>query len=170
MKKIWNIITSVLIVFLVLILLFNVITFVKRQNGDQCPTVLGIGMAIVITGSMEPKIGVDDLVVIWHQESYEPDNVVTYYGNTYPVTHRIKEIRIDENGEVWYKPKGDVNDDYDAEITADQIVGRVIMVIPNVGSLQRFMQSSNGLLVLTMCAALLIGFNELIGTIRRRKY
>ena len=169
MKKIWNTITSVLIVFFALILVFNVICLVKRQNGDQCPTVLGVGMAIVITGSMEPKIGVDDLVVIWHQDSYKANEVVTYYGETYPVTHRIKQVRTDENGVVWYKPKGDVNNDYDEEITADQIVGRVIMVIPNVGELQRFMQSSNGLLVLTVCAALLIGFHELIGIVGKRR-
>ena len=169
MKKIFNVITTVLIVILALFLVFNTICFVKRQRGDQCPTVLGLGMAVVITGSMEPNIGVDDLVVFWHQDSYSVREVVTYRGDSYPVTHRVVGVRTDENGNVWYTTQGDVNNKDDGEIAADRVVGKVIMVIPNVGNLQRFLQSSNGFILVTVIAVLLIAVGELRNIIGKRR-
>ena len=169
MRKIWNVILTVLIVLMVLFLIFNGICFYKRAQGDQCPTVFGMGMAIVTSGSMEPSISVDDLVVICHQDSYNLRDVVTYYGTTYPVTHRIVRIQTDENGEVLYTTKGDANTPEDGEIPADQIVGRVILVIPKVGKLQRFIQSSEGFLTLSLIALGLIALSEILNTAGRKR-
>lgn len=169
MRKIWNAITTVLIVIMVLFLIFNGICFYKRERGDQCPTVLGLGMAIVTSGSMEPNISVDDLVVIWHQDSYNLRDVVTYYGNTYPVTHRVVRIGTDENGEVLYTTKGDANGPEDGEIPADRIVGRVILVIPNVGNLQRYIQSSEGFLTLSLIALGLIALSEILNAVGKKR-
>ena len=155
LKKIGNIVSTVFIVVLVLILLFNLICFVKREkNGDQCPTVLGFGVAVVISGSMEPEIMIDDLVIIHEQDQYALDDVVCYTGNKYPVTHRIIAMRTDDEGQVWYTTKGDFNNTDDGEIAADRMIGRVVAVIPNFGVFQDFLQTGGGFLLIV--AALLI--------------
>ena len=78
-------------------------------------------------------------------------------------------VRTDENGNVWYTTQGDVNNKDDGEIAADRVVGKVIMVIPNVGNLQRFLQSSNGFILVTVVAVLLIAVGELKNIIGKRR-
>ena len=170
MKKFWNAVSTVLIVLLVLILLFNLICYVKRRvTGDNCPTVLGLGMAVVVTGSMEPNVSVDDLVVIWRQDEYQVRDVITYRGENYPVTHRVIAVRTDENGNVWYTTQGDANNHNDGEIAADRVVGKVVMTVAHVGDLQRFLQSTQGFVTLSITVAALIAFCEVLRYLRNKK-
>lgn len=51
---------------------------------------MGIGILIVVSGSMEPTINIKELVVIKEQNNYEIRDIVTYRDNTDNlVTHRI---------------------------------------------------------------------------------
>ena len=169
LKRIWNIASTVLIVLLALVTVFNLALYIKRsRTGDSCPTVLGFGMAVVITGSMEPKIRVNDLVLIHEQESYALDEVVTYRTNSKPVTHRIVSMRTDTEGQIWVTTRGDVNNKDDEEIPVEQIVGKVVLTIPFVGAVQEYLQSTEGFLVLTLGVAVLIAVGELLRYFRRR--
>ena len=142
---------------LIAILIFNAITMIKRSTGgEQLPTVLGFGSAIVLTGSMEPEISPDDMVIIHKQESYALRDVITYEGNTTPVTHRIIEVKTDESGALMYKTQGDANNTDDGYISAEKVIGRVILVIPSVGGAQRFLQSPAGFLLITLIAGALL--------------
>ena len=141
---------------LIAILIFNAISMIKRSAGEQLPTVLGFGSAIVLTGSMEPEISPDDMVIIHKQESYALRDVITYEGNTTPVTHRIIEVRADDNGVLMYKTQGDANNTDDGYIPAEKVIGRVILVIPSVGGAQRFFQSPAGFLLITIIAGALL--------------
>ena len=40
-------------------------------TNDQLPMPLGFGMAVVVSGSMEPELSVNDVVVVCPQDSYE---------------------------------------------------------------------------------------------------
>lgn len=162
LKKIGNILSTVIIVLLVLVLLFNLICYVKREKyGEQCPTVLGFGVAVVISGSMEPNIMVGDLVIIHEQDDYELKDVVCYTGNNYPVTHRIISMRTDEEGAVWYTTKGDFNNKDDGEIAADRMIGKVIAVIPDFGEFQKFIQTGGGFLLLVAMLLVVLAIHEL---------
>ncbi len=169
MKKIWTIFSTVLTVCLVLILLFNITCYVKREKfGDPCPTVFGLGAAVVVSGSMSPDIQIDDLVLIWVQDEYDVEDVVTYRGEGKPVTHEVIEKRVDENGDIWYTTKGTANNVDDGEIAADRIVGRVILVVPQFGAVQRFLLSTEGILTLSMLVVAIIVLRELIRVLRGR--
>jgi len=169
MKKIWNIFSTVLTVCLVLILLFNVICYIKREKlGDPCPTVLGLGVAVVESGSMEPDIMVDDLVLILAQKEYHVHDVVTYRGEGKPVTHEVIEKRVDENGNVWYTTQGTANNKDDGEIAEDRMVGRVILVVPQFAKAQRFFLSPKGLVTLTLILIAIIALRELLRVLRCR--
>ena len=163
-----DILTAVLIVILVAIMAFNITCYVKRQNGEIAPTVFGVGVAVVVSGSMEPEIMIDDLVVYCRQSSYEVGEVVTYEGRTVPVSHRIIGERVDEEGNLWYTTKGDFNDNDDGEIAAERVVGEVVLVIPKVGKLQDWIQSGEGFLVLALVMAVLILLSEIQRAILRR--
>ena len=170
-RRAFNILTIVLTVLLSLLLLFNVITYVKQSNGEICPTVLGLGIAVVETGSMEPNISVDDLVVFVHKKEYHVREVVVYEGDSSkPITHRIISSRVDEEtGETLFVTQGDANTGKDPEFSQDQIGGKVVMVIPGVGEFKKWLQSPFGFFVLMMGAILLITVTELLHRMAYRK-
>ncbi len=148
-----RVVSYVIIGLMVAILLFNGISAVKRVTTDeQMPLVLGFGSAVVLTGSMKPNINPDDMVIVHRQESYEYWDVVAYEGNSIPVTHRIIEVKT-EDGKSYYKTQGDANNTDDGFIPEDVIIGKVIIVLPGVGGLQRFLTSPAGFL----CVTLIIG-------------
>lgn len=155
-KKVLSVCTTVIIVLLVLIVAFNLISAIKRSvTKRSCETVLGLGTAVVISGSMEDAISINDMVVIWKTNDYEVGDVVTFQGRTHPVTHRIIEKRV-ENGQEFFVTQGDANNTPDDEIPRDLIVGEVIAVIPGVGAIQTFLSQPAGFLSLTLIAGAII--------------
>lgn len=169
-KKFLRVISWILMAVFVLIILFNVTCFIKRAvYGDSCPTVFGFGAAVVISGSMEPNISLYDLVIIHTQKNYDVNDVVIYRSNTYCVTHRIVDMRTDENGKVWVTTKGDANNAPDSEIELEKIVGKVILIIPKVGYVQNFLQKPIGFLLLTLAIGVLILLPEWVDRMKKRK-
>ena len=170
-RFIWNTVSTVLIVALALVTVFNIISFVKRKTtGDVCPTVLGVGVAVVISGSMEPQIQVDDLVVIVETNDYALRDIVVYAGKNYPVTHRIVNMRTDEDGKVWVTTQGDANNTDDGEMPIERIRGEVVCILPGAGRIQEFFQSPLGMLILTFVAVAIVGIVEIVHSVRHSRY
>ena len=164
-KRIVSILTWVLTAALALVVLLNIMSYVKRLKGDQCPTVLGFGTAVVITGSMKPEINENDLIVIHEEDSYEVDDIITYRGNTTPVTHRVIEKGSDEIGE-YYVTQGDANNTSDGKIYSERVVGKVVLVLDGVGGVQMFLSTPAGFMLLTLSMLFLAFLPEmLIGVI-----
>jgi len=98
---------------------------------------LGYRTMIVVSGSMEPKIGVGDAVVIDRQapEEIRGGDVITFQpsGAQELKTHRVIAIKqID--GHLYFQTKGDANDTPDLDLAdSDAVVGTVRMHVPNVG-------------------------------------
>jgi signal peptidase len=83
----------------------------------------GVGSLIVVTGSMEPTINPDEMIIIKEQKSYKENDIITYrdkFGQL--ITHRIVEI----DGEN-IVTKGDSNNEPDEIISIDKIEGKVII-------------------------------------------
>ena len=118
---------------------------------------------------MEPNISLYDLVIIHEKDSYHVDEVVIFRNNTYCVTHRIVDMRTDENGETWVTTKGDANNAPDSEIELERIVGKVILTIPKVGYVQNFLQQPLGFLLLTLAVGILILLPEWIERLKKKK-
>ena len=152
----------VLVALLAFVLILNVVSLCKRVFLKQeIPLVLGYGNAVIVSGSMEPKISVGDMIVVHKQNSYQKDDIITYQvGDETPVTHRIKEVT--QNG---YITQGDSNNAADAEITKGAVIGKVTMIIPQVGNVVLFFQTPIGVILLILGLFLLI---ELPGFIKRR--
>lgn len=168
-KRITRIITLMLTALLALILLFHVALYIKRAATDQvCPTVCGLTSAVVISGSMAPEINVNDYVLAVAQKEYEPGQTIIYAGKTRSVTHKLQSVYTDENGQKWAIAQGIANNTADDPIPYEAIVGRIILVIPGVGSLQEFFAKPTGFLILTLAVVALLLLPELLRFLQPR--
>ena len=75
-KTLFNILKFVLITIACLLLGFSVYNCnSSRTTGDKLPMPFGIGMAVVISGSMEPTISIDDMILVKKADEYKLDDV-----------------------------------------------------------------------------------------------
>ena len=165
MKIIKAVLTTFKFIFigvLAIALLFNLISIFKRVAlKEQIPLVMGYGNAIIITGSMEPSINIMDVIIIHKQTDYEPGDIVTYRSNI-PITHRILEKTSDG-----YITQGDANNTQDPEVNKNQIIGKVIKIVPKAGNVILFFQKPFGMLILILCLFAMIEAPRLIDKIRK---
>ena len=107
---------------------------------DELPMPMGVGMSIVLSGSMEPTLQVNDLVIVHRQDSYRTGDIVVFQTGSALVVHRI--VSMDGDTVV---TKGDANDGADPPIATDAIKGRVAARIPGVGAAVRFLRTPFGI-------------------------
>lgn len=118
--KIKNIISNLLIIFIILIILN--ICYSKIILKEDLIKIFGKSFLIITSGSMEPEISSGELIVISKEKQYLKDDIVTYIDkdNSF-VTHRI--VNINENDFI---SKGDFNDVVDDLNSNLNIKGKVI--------------------------------------------
>ena len=137
MKKVFGIIVDVLtfIVFLVLVLI--IFSRVKMMvSGKEYFDVFGYSIFNVATGSMEPVISQNDIIVVKEQRDYELNDIVTFRSDNAYVTHRV----ISKSGNSIIT-KGDANNAKDVSIKKDDIIGKVVHVIRQGGVWQQIFTS-----------------------------
>jgi len=120
----------------------------QSLTGNVLPMPFGVGMAVVLSGSMEPELSVDDVIIVQQQDGYEVNDVVVYQSGSSLVVHRV--VRIDGEKVV---TKGDANNAEDGEMDISQIKGEVIGHIDGAGATVRLLKSpmvSIGLLALAI--------------------
>jgi len=148
---------NMLLVALVLVIVgVNIYTNVARARGNTLPMPFGIGMAVIQSGSMEPHIPIDSLVVVIPASDYEVGDVVAYQterGRKHTV-HRI--VSIDGDTVV---TAGDNNDgSLDPAIHKDKIKGKVVLTVPGLGrgmdTVSNFLQNP----IVTLLILLAAGF------------
>lgn len=151
MKKAFNIVTTVLLVF-VFLLAFLLIGI--RMFGFTPYTVL--------SGSMEPNISVGSLVYVRKASVSDlavNDSVTFKTEEGVIVTHRIIEVHIDEYDptSVSYTLKGDANDTPDpTPVPFERVIGKVSFSIPLLGYLSYYVHTPVGRAVCFSCMALLL--------------
>ena len=117
---------------LILVSVFLLLSVVLTPAG-QVPQVLGYSVFRVMTGSMEPEIREDSLLVVQKTppEDIAPGDVISFFSPDPMLegavnTHRV--VRIEkENGRTQFITKGDANvieDTYPTDASA--LVGRVV--------------------------------------------
>lgn len=126
--KLFNAAAIVLIFVSVFVLLSVVLT-----PAGQVPRVLGYSVFRVMTGSMEPEIREDSLLVVKKTppEDIAPGDVISFFSPDPMLegavnTHRVARIEK-ENGRIQFITKGDANVIEDAYPTdGSALVGRVV--------------------------------------------
>ena len=153
MKKfILRTIEIVAIMLILLILAVDLILVVKsNKNRDEIPSVFGYKLFIVMSGSMQSRINIGDLVIIQEvdSETLQKDDIIAFRDEKDKVTtHRIMEV-IEENGEKSFITKGDSNLTNDKKQTnKDNLEGKMIMNIPKLGHFILFIQKPLGVILI----------------------
>jgi len=111
-----------------------------------------VGVAVVVSNSMEPILSVNDLIVTKKQASYSVGDIVVYRSNNELIIHRI--VRIEQEKIV---TKGDANDYEDKPINLNKVCGKLNFSIPNVGAIVSFFKSKYGIFsVITLVTCMFI--------------
>ena len=172
--KILTIIGTIFCVILIPILIINITLIAKSFiNEDEVPSIGGTLPLIVLTDSMYPEIESGDLIICHTAEAKDikVNDIISFFdpaGNgTSIVTHRVIEI-VEENGEIFFRTRGDYNNTEDKELVpAENLVGVYKTRIAGAGHIAMFMQSTAGLIIcVVLPIILLVGYD----IIRRRIY
>ena len=132
-KKIINITLDVFIVMLGVILLITVYNNIQvKILGHDYASFFGHSVFEVQTGSMGEIIEPGDWIVVKYEKNIKLNDIVTFEHKGEYITHRVIEAY---NGT--YVTKGDANTAKDAPISKEQIVGKVVKIIPNFGILRK---------------------------------
>ena len=123
----------------------------SRLAGDVLPMPFGVGMTVVLSGSMEPELSVGDLLIVIPSDEYKVDDVVVFQDGRTGVVHRIIEIEGED-----VITRGDANNTEDAPIKYSQIKGRVVFAIPAIGYLVNIIKTPFGTVALLIIAILLM--------------
>ena len=108
--------------------------------------------SVILTGSMEPLIYPGDVVLIRklmaEEEVYKlrEGDIINFKMGDITITHRIKEIKSDEAGNLSIITKGDNNDSEDNWVVPpNDLVGTIEKVVPKIGLLVLLMHSSDNI-------------------------
>lgn len=124
----------------------------KKVAGKKLIMPFNKTIAVVLTGSMEPTIGVNDLIVVEKTNDYKVDDIVVYQSYNSLVVHRIYSIDGD-TVITW----GDNNDGaLDDPISMKNIQGEVVDIIPHLGLVVKLIKSPFGIIIILFVAVLLL--------------
>jgi signal peptidase len=147
LKKVWNVISTVLVVIVVAIAVFLV--------GSR---IAGFRVFTVLTPSMEPAYKVGSLIYV---KKTAPDKIkvgdpITFVLNEDLVvaTHRV--VRIDAENKHFYT-KGDANNVEDQDpVHFNNLIGRPVFSIPYLGYVSNWIQHSPGIYITVAAGVLLL--------------
>lgn len=155
--------TSVLIL-LVIIGMFLVYYVIAAQVVAKNPEYRPLfSLYNIATGSMEPNIKVDDVIVnvrVKSPESIKVGDVITFISSSsisknLTVTHRVINIIKNDDGSYEYVTKGDWNPSADsATAKYNDVIGKVAIKLPGVGKIQGFVASKLGWFIVVLLPAM----------------
>ncbi len=178
MKAIGNnvkyVLIKILYIIIIPIILYDLLLIAQTIiNPEKTPSFLGIKTFSIITGSMEPVIGIDDIVIVKEVNADELNNndIISFKTNDGIITHRIINAKKEGNSLI-YTTKGDNNEVTDIErVEFSQIEGKYIGKIPKISWLLSFFK--NKIVFSVILIVLIISFiyekKKISNKIRRRE-
>ena len=172
-KVIFRIIEIFAIMLILVILAVDLILVVKsNKNKDEIPSVFGYKLFIVMSGSMQSRINIGDLVIIQEVDSdiLQKDDIIAFRDEKNKVTtHRIVDV-LEENGEKSFITKGDSNLTNDKEQTnKDNLEGKMIMNIPKLGHFILFIQKPLGVVLILFTILVVVACVYMMETLSERE-
>ena len=159
-NSLYNLPHGVLIVFLGFLAAFTLLTHAEQKNG--------IRVINLRTSSMSPKIPIASVVVTKPAQNYKVGDIITYQekdaetGTVFSrtLTHRIIDIKKKDE-DISFITKGDANEHPDPyEVKAEDILGKVFLVLPVLGILLILVQKPLGFLILIALPSAYLIMNE----------
>lgn len=175
LKNVFNyiskIISTAVLVLLILIGMFLVYYLISAKKYANTPGYQPkVSLYTIISGSMEPNIRVYDVVIdvaVSSPEKIKKGDVITFKSSGgiskgLIVTHRVVDIKL-VNGKYEYVTKGDWNATIDTDTAKfENIIGKVVLRIPQLGRLQFFLASKMGWFIVVLLPAMGVIIYDLI--------
>jgi signal peptidase len=121
----------------------------------------------VLTGSMEPTIPVESLLLV---QKIDPSTIAVNDVITFEkpgskgvlVTHRVAAIERSDENSITFKTKGDANPIPDSWIvTLNQVKGTVRYHLPKIGALVTFLNTKLGILLFVLLPVILLAYEDI---------
>ena len=150
-KKIWNAVTTVLVILIVILAVLLV--------GVR---LVGFRVFTVLSGSMEPTYHVGSLIYVKDVDyrQLEAGDVITFMLDENTVaTHRIIQVVPDEDEPevLRYATQGDANDAPDGTLVHyKNVIGTPVFTIPKLGYVANYIQNPPGTYIAISGAAILL--------------
>ncbi|MBQ3193241.1 MAG: signal peptidase I [Oscillospiraceae bacterium] len=136
-KKMRNALRTALLVFASAVLGVHLYLWnAKTLMGNALPMPFGYGAAVVLTGSMEPAIMADDLIIVKEGGEFRTGDIVVYQSGNMLVVHRIVAVDADT-----VTTQGDANNAPDAPVRREMIKGHVVATLPGMGAAARLLKT-----------------------------
>lgn len=170
LKNVGKVLKWIVMILLIFIIIINITLIVKTElNKDEIADFLGYTPFIVATGSMEPVLHVEDIIITKKVEENQlkKGDIISYYDkqDKIVITHRIINIE-EQEGKKIYTTKGDNNSSEDRnKITIDNIQGKYVISIPFVGKIANYTATPMGLIMIVIMIILIYIIFEIISQI-----
>ena len=158
-----------------IILIYNIILIaISSENKISLINIFGYKSFIIKTNSMEPTIDINDVIITKkvQEEEIKVQDIITFIKDNEVITHRITIIENEENIKK-YTTKGDNNNIEDSfKITYDNIEGKHILTIPNLGVIVKVLENQIIFLIILLIILICMFFriqNQEKKEIRREK-
>lgn len=155
--------------FFAILILYVAFICVQRLSGNS--SVLGFRLFTVATGSMKGVYNVNDVIAVedFDNKKLKVGDDIAFIGNrggleNKLVTHRIVKIEEGSKGRI-FTTKGVKNSVEDPSITEDQVLGKVVGVVPVVTQINHVVKSQLGFFCLIFCPLVLVIVLEILQTI-----
>ena len=151
LRKIWNVISSILVALVVLLALLLV--------GAR---VVGLQVFTVLSGSMEPTYHTGSLIYVKKVDPYtvkEGQPITFLLDENTVATHRVVDIVPDEEDPtvIRFRTKGDANEAEDgALVHYKNMIGTPVFSIPYLGYVASYIQHPPGMYVAISAGAVLL--------------
>lgn len=123
----------------------------ENVTGKRMPMPFGVGIGVVGSGSMEPKLSKGDLIFVKAEKSYSVGDVVVFEEGGVLVVHEIVAI----DGEL-VTTQGAANNTPDEPFSVKYVSGKVIFHIDGAGGVVNALKSPLGTVCLVGLAAALM--------------
>lgn len=128
--EITKIVSTVFYVILGFILIICLYSFISLNVLSQkyvnffSYTVFQVG-----SNSMAPTITTNDLILVKITDDVSKQDIITYEEDDVLITHRL----LSKNGDTLIT-KGDANNTEDKVVSPNQVIGKVVKIMPNLGT------------------------------------
>lgn len=133
-----NLLIYALYIVIIPIIIYDMFLIIQTLiKPGVTPDFFGYKTFSIISGSMEPKININDIVIVKNvdKNQIKINDIITFKIEDETITHRVINIKqIDDK--LIYTTKGDSNEVTDIEkIEYNQIEGKYVGKIPKIGKL-----------------------------------
>lgn len=129
-EKLVNIILNFTFIIVILSIMLIIYSYIQLNILKQeYNTFFGFSIFNISSGSMKETIQIDDIIIIKEENRLNKGDIITFFQDNQIITHRIIEILDDGN----FITKGDANNSKDSKVYKQNVIGKVVKIIPRGG-------------------------------------